>query len=585
MLVVAVLAVYNPVSKHPFVNYDDDVYVTHNLHVRNGLSWDTVTWAFTTSAEANWHPLTWISHATDAQLFRLNPSGHHYVNLLFHAVNVVLLFLLLQRATGFAGRSLMVAALFALHPINVESVAWVAERKNVLSMFFLLLALEAYRQYVRKPGVGRYCLVALCFACGLMAKPMIITLPFVLLLWDYWPLERTALEGESKKLSSLVVEKIPLFALSAASAWVTMYAQSVGGAVRSVVEYPFSVRLGNALVAYARYVMLAFWPAKLGPMYPHPADSLPGWQVGVSGLFLLAATVLVIVFRKHRYLLVGWFWFLGTLVPMIGLVQVGKQAMADRYAYLPFLGLFIMACWAVGEWAQQKHISALRLAIPVLIVLAALAAATFRQLNYWSDNVTLWSHTVAITGPNAVAQDNLGGALVEENRIAEAMPHFQVAAEIDPSDPVSHLNLASYQLEQGNPQEAVKQLDTVLNLTSEPRLKATVLSNLGAAYSRMRDYPHAKKSFEEALALDPQRVQAITGLGLLAQRSGDLHEAIEQYSRAVSLEPSGLRYALLAQALEKSGRAAEAQAAYQEAARLFPDLDQLRQSVDALLSR
>src|SRR5712692_8085899 len=297
VLVVATLALYNPVTRHPFVNYDDDRYVTDNPHVGAGLNWKTIVWAFRSTEASNWHPLTWLSHALDCQLFRLNPAGHHYTNVLLHAVNAVLLFLLLQQATGFTGRSLMVAALFALHPINVESVAWVSERKNLLSMLFFLLALGAYGWYARKPAVGRYVVVALLFACALMAKPMVITLPFALLLWDYWPLRRMGFADQEfssgkaspgpltrQRFSRLAWEKVPLLVLSAASAAITMKVQSAGGAVRSVIEVPLSARLGNAIVCYARYVGKAFWPSRLAPMYPHPEDSLKTWQVVAASL-------------------------------------------------------------------------------------------------------------------------------------------------------------------------------------------------------------------------------------------------------------------------------------------------------------
>src|SRR5271165_6121575 len=328
LLIVATLGVYNSVKDNAFVNFDDDFYIVNNPHVQQGLTWETVRWAFTTYDQANWHPLTWLSHALDCQLFQLNPAGSHYVNVMLHAASVVLLFLLLQGATGKPWRSLCVAALFALHPLNVESVAWAAERKNVLSMLFLLLALLAYDRYARQPSVLRYGMVVASFALGLMAKPQIITLPFVLLLWDYWPLGRLAASSvdqpvPAQPLSRLILEKVPLFLLSAASAAVTLRAQTAGGAVRTSLEYPFSLRLGNAVVAYARYFGKAIWPSHLAVMYPHPGNSLPAWQIALAAVLLLTVTVLVVLARRQRYLATGWFWFLGTLVPMVGLVQVG----------------------------------------------------------------------------------------------------------------------------------------------------------------------------------------------------------------------------------------------------------------------
>ncbi|HEX4424486.1 MAG TPA: tetratricopeptide repeat protein [Terriglobales bacterium] len=592
LLVVATLALYNPVSRHAFLNYDDDRYVTENLHVRAGLHWETVQWAFTTFDQANWHPLTWLSHALDCQLFHLNPAGHHYTNVLLHACNVLLLFFLLRRSTGLTGPSLMVAALFALHPVNVESVAWVAERKNLLSMFFFLLALGAYGNYARKPSVARYLAIALCFALGLMAKPQVITFPFVLLLWDYWPLGRmfgASISGFQKlpvkPISWLILEKLPLMALSVVSAIVTVRAQTAGGAVGSVEEYPFSSRLENAAVAYARYVGKAFWPSKLSAMYPHPVNSLATWQILAAFLFLLAVTVLIIIFRRKRYLVVGWLWFLGTLVPMIGLVQVGSQAMADRYAYLPFVGLFIMICWGFADWAAGRHISQITLIVPSLAVLLALAVVSHRTIGYWNDDLTLWSHALDVTHRNVFAEDSMGGALVNAGRIEEAIGYFRNAVEINPRDPLGHFNIGAYEQQHGQLQNAIEQYQTVLVLTSDSGLRSRALGNAGSAYRHMGDAIQAKQNYEEALRLSPDQGMSLIGLGLLAQKSGDLPEAISQYSHAVSVQPSAEGYLLLVNALKQSGRGGEAQAAIEEAKRLSQNFEQAQQNADELLAQ
>ncbi len=352
LLVVATLALYNPVNRNPFVNYDDDRYVVDNPHVHNGLGVDTITWALTSTEQANWHPVTWLAHAVDYSLFHQNPAGYHFTSLVIHAANAVLLFLLLAYATGRIGPSLFVALLFAVHPINVESVAWVAELKNVLSTFFFLAGIGAYGWYARKPHWTRYLAVAGIFILGLMSKPMVITFPFALLLLDYWPLGRiegsplNSLRVPQFSRSRLLAEKIPLLALSAASAVITMQAQQTGGAVRSTAQFSFGVRLENAAVAYAMYLWKMIWPSHLAPIYPHPGNSLAAWQVAVSFLILLAVSGVVLKFRARRYLLTGWLWFLGTLVPVIGLVQVGDQAMADRYAYIPLIGIFVMIAWS-----------------------------------------------------------------------------------------------------------------------------------------------------------------------------------------------------------------------------------------------
>lgn len=598
LLVVATLALYNPASRHPFVNYDDDRYVVLNSHVRAGLSWKTIAWSFTSTEQANWHPLTWLSHALDCQLFHLNPAGHHYTNVLLHAVNVVLLFLMLEWTTGFTGRSLMVAALFALHPINVESVAWIAERKNLLSMLFFLLALWSYGWYARQPGVRRYGMVALWFALGLMAKPQIITLPFVLLLWDYWPLRRmfptrgrngsahggVSLPVPPSSFSWLLLEKIPLLLLAAASAVITMVAQKAGGAVRTVVEYSLPVRLENAVVCYARYVGKAFWPARLAPLYPHPGDSLTGWQVGGASLFLLAVTLLVVPRRGQRYLAVGWWWFLGTLVPMIGLVQVGEAAMADRYAYLSFVGLFVMVAWGASDGLERLHFTSRWLAVPALATLLALAAVTELQLGYWGDNVTLWSHAIQVTGDNFIAQDNLGGALALGGNLDGAMPHFRTAAKINPLDPVSNLNIAANEQEHGNLHQAVSLYQTVLGLTSSAVVLANTYANLGSAYRSLGDPGDARANYEAALRLTPENVPAWTGLGLLALKDGDFAQAADRFTQATAIQPSALGYVLLARALEKAGHPAEAQAADQAARQISPDLTNVRQAADTLLA-
>jgi Flp pilus assembly protein TadD len=598
LLVVATLALYNPASRHPFVNYDDDRYVVLNSHVRAGLVWSTIAWSFTSTEQANWHPLTWLSHALDCQLFHLNPAGHHYSNVLLHALNAVLLFLMLEWTTGSTGRSLMVAALFALHPINVESVAWIAERKNLLSMLFFLVALWSYGWYARHPGRGRYGMVALSFALGLMAKPQVITLPFVLLLWDYWPLGRMFPTRGAKgpphekvqpavppsSFSWLLLEKIPLFGLAAASAWITMAAQKAGGAVRTVVEYSLPVRLENAIVCYARYVGKAFWPSRLAPLYPHPGDSLTAWQVGGASLFLLAVTLLVVAGRGQRYLAVGWCWFLGTLLPMIGLVQVGEAAMADRYAYLSFVGLFVMVAWGASDGLEHLHLARRWLAVPALAACLALAAVAERQLGYWSDNVTLWSHTVQVTGDNFVAQDNWGGALALAGNLDGAMPHFRAAAKINPRDPVSHLNIAAYEQEHGNLQKAVSLYQTVLGLTSDAALLANTYANLGSAYRSLRDPGEARRNYERALRLTPESVPAWTGLGLLALEDLDFAQAADRFTHATAIQPSALGYVLLARALEKGGHPAEAQAADQAARQISPDLTEVRQTADRLLA-
>jgi len=514
LLAFATIALYHPVVHYPFANADDDSYISDNVHVKYGLDWETVKWSFTTFRDANWHPLTWLSHALDCHLFFLDPGKHHQTNVLLHACNVLLLFWVLLRATGCTGRSAMVAALFALHPINVESVVWIAERKNLLSMLFFLLALGAYRWYALKPRVDRYTLVAFLYALGLMAKPQVVTFPFVLLLWDYWPLRRMFAGGREssepatatvippRSFAWLVVEKLPLFVLSAASAVITMKAQRLGGAMSGPQNtYPFLLRLENAVVSYVRYMDKAVWPSHLAFMYPH--SSFAVWQVVTALVLLLVITAMVFVNRRRRYLIVGWFWFLGTLVPMIGLVQVGAQAMADRYAYLPVVGLFIMICWGVSEWAEQRHSYSTWLVAPSIVALLTLAVVAHRQIGYWSDNVTLWAHTVQVTSGNWIAENNLGAALMDRGQMDDAMVHFRSAEAIYPDDPRTYLFLGYCEQRRGNLRGAIEQYRKVLlvtqnNIWNNAQLRDDAFVNTGNAYRDLGDPVRAAESYAAA---------------------------------------------------------------------------------------
>ncbi len=590
LLLLATVALYLPVNHHPFVNYDDDEYVTDNVHVKAGLTADTLAWAFTNYDAANWHPVTWLSHALDYQLFQLDPAGHHDINLLLHALNVALLFWVLWQATGYPGRSLMVAALFALHPINVESVAWVAERKNLLSMLFFLLALGAYRWYARQPRAGRYAVVTSLYVLGLMSKPQVITLPFVLLLWDYWPQRRMAIRDPKATLANepsaifpqrsfawLVKEKIPLFALSAASAVVTMRAQRLGGGINP--DIPLITRLANAIISYARYLGQLFWPTRLAPIYPYPVGSINAWEVIGASVLLIAITAVAIAARRRRYLLIGWLWFLGTLIPMIGLVQVGRQAMADRYAYLPFVGLFIMICWGASDWAAQRHIRVSWQASASVAVLAFMAALTHRQIDFWGDNVRLWTHTLQVTNGNYLAEDNLGKALQAEGKPQEAMPHFARAAAIEPSYVFAYIHMGIYQHQQGDLQDAVQQYQKVISLTANDivhyaEIRHEIFANMATAYAGLGDFARARDCLESAVSLNPDNAQVWTSLGIMAQKTGDPGRAIEAYSQAVKLQPTQRGYQLLAQALQQAGRQEESQVALQQAMALARETGQ-----------
>ena len=597
LLVAATLAFYNPVVRNQFVDFDDLSYIQKNNHVLAGVTWDTVKWSFTTFRDGNWHPLTWLSHALDCQVFHLNPIGHHYTNLLLHAANAVLLFLLLQRATGFTWSSLVVGALFALHPANVESVAWAAERKNVLSMLFFLLALHAYDRYARTGARHLYLAVTVLFALGLMAKPQIVTLPFVLLLWDYWPLQRCSgqMSGEPvpggsapasmpRSLRFLVWEKLPLFVLAAADSVVTVIAQRKGFAIRTVAEVAVPARLENALVSYVRYLGKAFWPAGLAPMYPRSEVPLPLWQVLGAAAVLLLVTAAVLRWRDRRYLPVGWFWFLGTLVPMIGIITVGEQAMADRYAYIPLIGVYVAVVWMLDAAASEHRIPDAWRAAAALLVVFVLGCLTYRQVGRWRDPETLWRYTLTVTEGNYTAHDNLSLALAQQGRHDEAIVEFQAATALHKYPPSQMLLLAFYELRVGHPQDAIEVCESVLREPADPKIQAAAWSEIGQGHLQLRQYDQAAEGYRNALRLNPEDSEALVGTGLLAMRQGQSDVAATQLAHGVKVDPNDVNVLLLAQALRRAGRAAEADAAWAQAQKISPDLSQAQAGAEQLLA-
>lgn len=573
-LALFTIVIYNSVTNNGFVSFDDTYYVIQNKHIQAGLNWRTISWAFRSMYCSNWHPLTWMSHALDWQLFGNHASGHHYVSVLLHALCAVLLFIFLENATKRIWPSLTVAVLFTVHPINVESVAWIAERKNVLSTVFFLLTLIAYESYVRSPSLKRYVLVAFCFVLGLMSKPMVITLPFVLLLLDYWPLRRAktddpgAMRGVKTHFGFLVIEKIPLFIFSIASGILTVIAQR-NAAIKT--QYSFSERFGNAVVSYCLYIGKAFWPSKLAVLYPHPINSLAAWRVLASLALLSLITAIVVKFRSHRYLMVGWLWFLGTLVPVIGLIQVGEQAMADRYAYVPFIGLFIAIIWAAADFIESKKLPAAYCAVVALLVVTILSIRTRIQIHYWHDSAELWSHTLDVTENNFVALDSMGAELLSQGRITEAVDDFRKADQINPKDAFSQLDLGFCERQQGNITAAIEHFQSALHLPGDSNLYSTAFNNLGSIYRRAGNYALARENYQSALQLVPENVQALTGMALLEQKTNHLADAITYYSRAVAAGPSDLSYLLLGQALYKAGRVSEAQGALTTAQKISGD--------------
>jgi protein O-mannosyl-transferase len=607
-LIALVCAFYSPIIHNGFIGYDDGQYIVDNSYVKDGLTWPTVEWAFTSFEQANWHPLTWLSHALDCSLFGLNPAGHHIVNVLLHAINAALLFLLLESATGFRWRSLMVAALFALHPINVESVAWAAERKNVLSMMFFLLAFLAYDRYARSPGLRRYLTMTGLYALALLAKPQVITFPFLLLLWDYWPLRRfgagndagnadsrTTHAADLKAISRarIIWEKAPLLALSAVSAVLTVLAQKAGGAVRDLEYYGLLLRVENALVAYVRYVGKAFWPAKLVVMYPHPAELFPLWQPVAAALFLLATSVWVVREKEKKYLAVGWFWFLGSLVPMIGLVQVGEQAMADRYAYISFIGLFVMIVWLVGDWIREyrapvnqanRVLSPRYVAVPACVCVLVLSVLTTRQVRYWHDTESFWLRTAALEKDDVVSHQNLANMLHDQGKDDEALAHVRAVLAIRPKDAVANLLLGDYDRARGDLNAAIEKYQVVALSARATGPRAHAYDRMGATYRQMGQSLKARQAYESSLQISPGQPEAMISLGMILQNNGDLPGAAGFYTRAVAVHATDVGYILLARDLQLQGRDRDALAALQRAAKLTKNLPDSEKRAAAMLA-
>ncbi len=531
LLAALIVAAFWHVIGHDFINYDDDDYVTANLHIRR----IDIPWALTTFREANWHPLTWLSHMLDWRIYGPNAGGHHATNLILHAASTILLFLLLHRMTGFVWRSAFVAALFGIHPLHVESVAWVAERKDVLSALFWMLTMLAYVRYAERPGIGRYIPIFVLFALGLMVKPMLVTLPFVLLIIDWWPLGRF-------RSPRVIQEKLPLIGLAATSGVITFIAQHGGLAVGSLDQYPVGVRVANALVAYTAYLVKTVYPVGLSVFYPHPGDTLPVWQVIGSAALLVGITALVVRSARTRpWLAAGWFWYLITLLPVIGLVQVGMQAMADRYTYVPLVGVFMAIAYGSvgvrGSGTGKKIPTRPHPHTPILacLIIAALMPLTWRQVGYWRDSETLFRHALSVTRNNAVAENNLGLALVERDRLDEGIRRHRCAIEIKPGWADAHYSLGAALLKNGEPYEAMSEFEKVLAL--DPN-HAPAHNNLAAALMDLGDLPRAIDHLRRAVDIRPDYAQAHNNLGTAYYHQTRWDEAVREWTTAVRLDPS-----------------------------------------------
>jgi Flp pilus assembly protein TadD len=530
-LAVAVVLAYLPVLQGGFVAWDDDLYVVGNRHV-HGLSWENVQWAFTTVHSGNWIPLTWLSHAVDAQLYGLDPRGHHATALLLHVANTVLVFLVLRALTGARWRSAAVAALFGLHPLHVESVAWVSERKDVLSAFFWLLAVGAYARCARRPSGRRYALVAVAFAAAMLAKPMAVTLPVLLLLLDYWPLGRLSLRA--------VAEKVPLVVIALACSIAAFAAQQAEGGTRSLSQIAFADRLGNAAFAYVRYLSLMVWPARLSPWYSHPAlEGPPLGDATVIGATLLLASITVGVAaaaRRRPYLVVGWLWYLVTLLPVIGIVQVGGQGMADRYTYLPLLGIFIAVVWEVASWRWWNVPAARRAGtVAVLATLAIFAVLTVRQTRVWHDSLTLWTTTLARNPRAAIAYYALGGLYAADGRGDAAIAAYRRALKLRPDYANAHRELAPLLVRTGRLAAAAAHYRKAIAGGSDPAANHNDLANVLSSQGRVAE---ARRHLRLALRLRPDLVEAHNNLGILLAEEGRLREAEAEFRAALQAQPS-----------------------------------------------
>jgi tetratricopeptide (TPR) repeat protein len=597
-LVSVTLGIYYQTSDYEFINFDDPSYIINNQHVNSGLNIYNITWAFTSIHASNWHPVTWLSHMLDVQLFGLDPKGHHLVNVVFHLINTLLLYFLLFETTKEHWKSSFVAALFALHPLHVESVAWIAERKDVLSALFFFITLNLYYWYVRRPSISRYILAFSAFSIGLMSKPMLVTLPFVLLLMDYWPLQRvsfvktntniptiTEIKNQKSLLLKITLEKLPFFAFSVVSSIITYYAQSRGGAVAKIKLVPISFRFVNALVAYVNYIFKMIWPHNLSVIYPLP-DTITILKGLTTGLFLtVISTISIRMARRHPYLIVGWLWYIGTLVPVIGLVQVGRQSMADRYTYLPLIGLFIIAAWGIPSIVQKGRYRNSILSIMSVLFLLTYSLFTWFQLGYWKNSVTLFRHATQAVANNYAAYNLLGGtyshldmpdeaisnfsevlriypddeeaitgigiALTKKGDLEGATSYFRKAVYLEPNSAECQSNLGFALSQQGQVEDGIRHLLEAVRLQPGNPKNAEIHFHIGTSFAALGKIDQSIDHFVKAIRIKPDFVESHYNLGVAFAKQGKWDQAIASFSMALQLKPDLPEAAL---ALEKAKR-------------------------------
>ncbi|MFC1798187.1 tetratricopeptide repeat protein [Thermodesulfobacteriota bacterium] len=587
-LIVAILLVYSQMRSFEFINFDDPLFVKNNHYVQQGLTLKTAIWSFTDATWSTnyWVPLTWLSILLDYQLYGMNAGGFHLTNMFFHILNTLLLFLALDRMTGRIWRSAFTAALFALHPLHVESVAWVTERKDMLSTFFWMLTLLSYVRYTKRPGASRYVLLFLCMLFGLMSKPMLVTLPFVLLLLDLWPLARVrtdVADGLQRSIFwRLGREKIPLFILITGVSVMAFLTQQAGGAVKSLTVYPMTVRLANALVAYIKYMGKMFWPVKLSFLYPHPG-ALPLWQVfAAAGLLALITFVAAKTIKQYPYIMVGWLWYLGTLVPVIGIVVIGPHAMADRYTYIPLVGLFMIIAWGIPDIFEKWRYKMMFLPILATGTLLALSVVSWFQVGHWQNNMTLYRHAIEVKRDNLTAYLNLGAALQEADRLDLAEKYYAEMIQINPEDPSAYNNLGFMAAQKGQMKDAIRYYRTAL--AKDPQ-NVFAYNNLGIALSGIGKENDAIARFSEVLRIDPSYMKAYTNMGNVFFKQGRYGKARECFLKVIENDPYDAKaHNDLGSALAKLGRLEEAIAHFREALRIKPDFQIARNNLKASVS-
>ncbi len=620
-LAFATAAVFWQVYAYDFVNYDDPTYIYENPHIQSGITLKAIKWAFTTDRTGYWHPLTWLSFMLDYQLFKGWAGGYHLVNVLFHVINTLLLFYVLMRMTGAVWPSAFVATAFALHPLHVESVAWISERKDVLGVFFWLLTMWAYIRFVGRPKITGYLLVIIFLALGLMAKPMLVTLPFALLLLDYWPLERLSPKDTKTGLKRspfyLLIEKVPLFTIVLASCVATFIAQKVTGAMPATEEYRFRVRLANASISYMQYIVKMIWPSHLAVFYPHPGRDVSILYAVVSAVVLLIVTILVIRFaKKHRYLAAGWFWYLGTLIPVIGLVQVGRQSMADRYTYITLTGLFIIIAWGLPELLAKWRYKKIVFVSSVILVVSAMSICTWFQLSCWRNSLTLFQHALEVTNNNYVAHYGIADPLITQGRLDEAIYHYSQAIRIAPDYAIAFNDLGVVLYKEGKTDEAIDYYKRALK--ADPCLTSVHLSLAAALESKGnldeaaehykigladKDIPEIRRNFgfilvklgrfEEAageyrkiLSVTPNDPNILNDLSFILTRTGKFDEAISLCSKALQIAPDSVNTHLnLAAALLSSGKLDEAVKEYGKILLIQPKNARAHNDLGVILSQ